>query len=492
MDRHLSEDQLTRHVYRTLTDAQREMMDIHLGTCQECRASLAGHEALHRQVRYSIMDGRRRVSMSSQASFADIAPRLRRSRKFTTFWRDSRQFVVSLATLTVLVVLTIGLALYFQDISRSDIDGTIMESMYKGGPQRTGVYNVKGPKHGELLWQFTTKSTMWAAPAVVDDVAYVGGQDGFLYAVDSHTGEEMWKFDAGRPVLSTPAVANGTIYFGSGCIGSSLHCRRRRPGSDYYFYALDRQTGQEKWRFKIRGGVASSPLIAGGLVYFGSEDQHLYAVDSQTGQEKWRFKTEDGVWGSPAMADGVVYFGGGCYECTESEDRHLYAVDSQTGQELWRFGTGGWVESTPVVVEGVVFFGSGDTYVYAVDSQTGQEKWRFKTEGGVQDSLAASAGVVYVGSRDQHLYAIDSQTGQELWKVETGGATLYGPAIADGVVYFGSSAGRHLYAVDSQTGQELWKFQDFGGCSSGLAFRDGVVYFVSGVVNLNAVGDPKQ
>jgi hypothetical protein len=180
MDRHLSEDQLTRHVYRTLTDAQREMMDIHLGTCQECRASLAGHEALHRQVRYSIMDGRRRVSMSSQASFADIAPRLRRSRKFTTFWRDSRQFVVSLATLTVLVVLTIGLALYFQDISRSDIDGTIMESMYKGGPQRTGVYNVKGPKHGELLWQFTTKSTMWAAPAVVDDVAYVGARTAFF------------------------------------------------------------------------------------------------------------------------------------------------------------------------------------------------------------------------------------------------------------------------------------------------------------------------
>ncbi|UCC88400.1 MAG: PQQ-binding-like beta-propeller repeat protein [Anaerolineales bacterium] len=490
MDRHLSEDQLTRHVYRTLTDAQREMMDIHLGTCQECRASLAGHEALQRRARYSVMDRRRGISMSPQASFADIAPRLRRSRRFATLWTGSRQFVYGLATLAVLVVLAFGLALYFRDISQS------AESMYKGGPQRTGAYDVKGPKHGELLWQFTTKSTIMTTPVVVDGVAYVGSQDGFLRALDSHTGEEKWKFDAGRPVLSTPAVARGTVYFGSGCIGGSDYCLRRRAGSDYYFYALDRQTGQEKWRFQVGGGVASSPLIAHGLVYFGSEDQHLYALDSRTGQQKWRFTTEDVVWGSPAMADGVVYFGAGCYLCTTSEDRHLYAVDSQTGREMWRFETGDWVESTPVVADGVVYFGSGDTHVYAVDSQTGQEKWRFKTEGGVQDSLALSAGVVYVGSRDQHLYAIDSRTGQELWKVETGGASLYGPAIADGVVYFGSNATSDLYALDSQTGQVLWRFQNFVSCchsgGSGLALGEGVMYIVSDNVNLTAVGDPQQ
>ena len=59
MSKHLNEDQLTSYVYRTLTDAQRETMDIHLGTCQDCRARLPEHKALHRRARYSIMDRRR-------------------------------------------------------------------------------------------------------------------------------------------------------------------------------------------------------------------------------------------------------------------------------------------------------------------------------------------------------------------------------------------------------------------------------------------------
>jgi outer membrane protein assembly factor BamB len=61
---------------------------------------------------------------------------------------------------------------------------------------------------------------------------------------------------------------------------------------------------------------------------------------------------------SPIIADGVVYIG--------SDDGHLYAVDRQTGQELWRFETGGNIISTPAVSEGVVFFGSQDFYLYAV------------------------------------------------------------------------------------------------------------------------------
>jgi len=72
------------------------------------------------------------------------------------------------------------------------------------------------------------------------------------------------------------------------------------------------------WKFKTEGPVGSSPVISGGLVYFGSLDGHLYAVDIKSGQEKWKFKTEAGVFASPAIAGGLVFFGSG--------DRHLYAV----------------------------------------------------------------------------------------------------------------------------------------------------------------------
>ena len=38
----------------------------------------------------------------------------------------------------------------------------------------------------------------------------------------------------------------------------------------------------------------------------------------QLSELKWKFKTEDAVFSSPAIADGVVYFG--------SDDGNLYAV----------------------------------------------------------------------------------------------------------------------------------------------------------------------
>ena len=73
------------------------------------------------------------------------------------------------------------------------------------------------------------------------------------------------------------------------------------------------------WKFRTESGVFSSPAVADGVVYFGSQDGHLYAVDIATGQERWRFRTESLVFSSPAVADGVVYFG--------SRDGHLYAVE---------------------------------------------------------------------------------------------------------------------------------------------------------------------
>ena len=490
MSKHLDEKQLTSYVYRTLTDTQREAMDIHIEICQACRARLAEHQALHRRARYSILDRQRQASKSSQANFAKVAPRLRRSRRMSIFWTGSKQFFYGAAMLAVLIVLAVGLVLYFQSIGQSDVGLVSAEAMHKGGPQRTGAYGVKGPKRGELLWRFSTRSNMHASPAVVDGVAYVGSDDRFLYAVDTQTGQEKWRFDAGQPVRSTPAVGDGTVYFGSGCIGAGDRCADP-PGLDSYFYALDLQTGREKWHFETGGAVVSSPLVADGVVYFGSEDQHLYALDSRTGREKWRFQTEGAVWSSPALSNGVLYVGAGCLACDSSESRHLYAIDSQTGQELWRFETGGWVQATPVVADGMVYVGSSDHHVYALDGQTGQEKWRFQTESRLYDSPAVGDGVLYAAGSDGNLYALDSQTGQELWRFETGRPMISGAAIADGVVYVGTQL-FDFYAVEAQTGRELWRFQTFSDMTGTPVIGDGVVYFVSGDGNLYAVGDPGQ
>ena len=49
------------------------------------------------------------------------------------------------------------------------------------------------------------------------------------------------------------------------------------------------------WFFETGGAILSSPVVTGGLVYFGSSDQSVYAVDLRTGEKKWSYETEDMV-----------------------------------------------------------------------------------------------------------------------------------------------------------------------------------------------------
>ena len=51
-----------------------------------------------------------------------------------------------------------------------------------------------------------------STPAVVGDVVYVGGEDGYLYALDVASGEVIWRWDTGVPVKSSPIVSGNMLF----------------------------------------------------------------------------------------------------------------------------------------------------------------------------------------------------------------------------------------------------------------------------------------
>jgi outer membrane protein assembly factor BamB len=71
----------------------------------------------------------------------------------------------------------------------------------------------------------------------------------------------------------------------------------------------------------------------------------------------WSFATGEPVDSSPAVANGVVYVG--------SNDKNVYALNASTGAKLWSYTTGGAVSSSPAVANGVVYVGSFNGKVYA-------------------------------------------------------------------------------------------------------------------------------
>jgi outer membrane protein assembly factor BamB len=59
-------------------------------------------------------------------------------------------------------------------------------------------------------------------------------------------------------------------------------------------------------------------VLASGTVYVGSSDGYLYALGKDHGLLRWKYKTDGSIYTSPAVKDGQIYF--------NSANGSLYAV----------------------------------------------------------------------------------------------------------------------------------------------------------------------
>ncbi len=191
------------------------------------------------------------------------------------------------------------------------------------------------------------------------------------------------------------------------------------------------------WTYPAVGVIASSPAVADGIVYVGSDDKSLYALDARSGKQLWSFATGGAIFSSPAVANGIVYIG--------SDDKSLYALDARPGSKLWSFATGGGIFSSPAVANGIVYVGSLDHSLYALDARSGKQLWSFATGDRIFSSPTVANGIVYIGSEDNALYTLDAHSGKQLWSFATGDRILSSPTVANGVVYIGSEDGK-MYA----------------------------------------------
>ena len=185
----------------------------------------------------------------------------------------------------------------------------------------------------------------------------------------------------GGPVISSPAVAGGVVYVGS---------------NDGFLYAFDAKGGAgcdlftcvPRWRGATGGPVSSSPVVAGGLVFVGSWDGKLYAFDrnhcaaARTCGPTWVGNTGGPVMSSPTVANGVVYVG--------SSDGRLYAFNAGgcnapggSCAPMWRTFTSGPVSSSPTVASGLVYVGSENRRLYAYRRDRLRGSTRDSVPGGV-------------------------------------------------------------------------------------------------------------
>jgi outer membrane protein assembly factor BamB len=210
---------------------------------------------------------------------------------------------------------------------------------------------------------------------------------------------------------------------------------------------------EKVWEFEADGDVINS-AAAYGMVFLGSKDKRVYALNADSGQERWRFEMDKAVrpQTSLVVADDVLYVFG--------EDRNLYAVDAQTDKMRWRFSTGENIWYSPVIANGIAYVVSKrkkEAVLFAVDVQTGQERWRFSTDRSIK-SPVVGCGNVFFSSEDQCVHALDGKSGGQKWVFESGHKNLSRPVVTnEKVLIYGD---KDLHALDANSGALLWEFKD--------------------------------
>jgi outer membrane protein assembly factor BamB len=364
---------------------------------------------------------------------------------------------------------------------------------------------------GALVWRYKgpDETLLWPGmPAVADGKVYVttgeeaeyGGQVGTseFACLNAYTGEPIWKLpiEALAPRESA-IVAYGNLYIIPGTVTTSVdsisgneYSRINQvwaigsssiPVSSWPMWRADpthsstASVGPSNlslvWNFTTNGSVISSPSVANGIVYVGSQDKNIYAIGAYSGNLIWKFTTQDAIESSPAIANGKVYTGG--------DDGYVYCLDAYTGAFIWKtfvngdlpYTYGSFVlKSSPVISGGKVYIGSLDGYLYALDANNGGIVWRVKTDGQIESSPAVADGAVYFTAEEPTagaLYKLDANSGVLIWKQQlpyeyqfTGGTEMLGsPSVADGMV-FASSDLRSYYGIDAATGDFVWNFTD--------------------------------
>ena len=224
---------------------------------------------------------------------------------------------------------------------------------------------------GESVWVSAPGArpydTTYAAPTIVNvngtRLLIQGGSDGFVHAIKAGTGEPVWKIEISKRGINTGVVVHGNTAIlthseeniDSNEMGMILAVDAAAKG--------DIKPDQIKWRTYGWQGGFSSPVIDGDRLYQLDNGANLAAFDIKTGKQLWLKNLGTIQKSSPVLADGKLYVG------TEN-GKFFILKPGATGAEIIdedQLGTAALPEAiiaSPAISNGRVYVVS-DSNVYA-------------------------------------------------------------------------------------------------------------------------------
>jgi outer membrane protein assembly factor BamB len=277
-----------------------------------------------------------------------------------------------------------------------------------------------------------------------------------LYCVDRATGSILWEKVVLVSSLEQKHGENSWASATPACDGERVFVSfLDKP--QMRVYAFD-YSGNKVWEknpgeFHSVHGFGVAPIIHKDLVILnGDQDAKAFivALDRKTGEERWRADRPNKL---RSYCPPVVIDVKGKKQLVLTGSKCVASYDPDTGKQNWIIdGPTEQFVSSMVFHDGVLMLTAGFPvhWVMGIDP-TGSGNvskthvlWSHKNEGGYVPSPVAAAGKLFVVDDKQGFASCwDVKTGKEYWKEKLGGASGYhaSAVAAEGRVYFTNDAG---------------------------------------------------
>lgn len=206
---------------------------------------------------------------------------------------------------------------------------------------------------GQKVWQVETDAQVHCTACVAARLTAVAGCDGVLRLIDWATGKQAASVELGDNIAASPAFDGERFYLAT--FAGAMLCVQ--PGLEEPVV----------WRKTESDGDAifASAAVSGGAVVFAGRDKVVRCLDAATGKQRWRFRTRGEVDSSPVIVGDRVVFG--------SQDGQAYIVELRTGRKRWGFVAGAPINAAPAVASGRLVLAAEDGAVYCFGPRKAEE-----------------------------------------------------------------------------------------------------------------------
>lgn len=250
-----------------------------------------------------------------------------------------------------------------------------------------------------------------------------------------------------------------------------------------------------KWKkTNIGTGVIATPVVNNGLIYVAAahfefigssyiSHNNFYALDINTGVEKWSLlQTQQGITGMQARNDTIFVSGGKGFA------NMLQAYNANTGTLLWEKITGDQYSPFNPHLEGnVLYYGTSKSntvsYLAALDIHTRQKIWEtplsINITTGHPSKFAILDELIFVTNGLKQLMAINKNTGTLVWT-----KSASHPVVENNMLYVTDNEG--MKALTPISGMEIWRYTKTGNSPF---YVSGAPFLLNGNVYLSGADD---